>query len=42
MLDLGSETEPRIEVKQLLFDDTYLSKVIDDKMSWFTRIEVLD
>ena len=25
-----------------LFDDAYLSKVIDDKKSWFTRMEVLD
>jgi hypothetical protein len=25
-----------------LFDDAYLSKVIDDKKSWFTRKEVLD
>jgi len=41
-LDLGSETELRIQVKKLLFDDAYLSKVIDDKKSWFTRMEVLD
>jgi hypothetical protein len=41
-LDVGSETELRIKVKELLFDDTYLSKVVDDKKSWFTRMEVLD
>jgi len=27
---------------QLLFDDAYLSKVIDNKKPWFTRMEVLD
>jgi len=27
---------------ELLFDDAYLSKVIDDKKSWFTWMEVLD
>jgi len=41
-LDVGSETELRIKVKELLFDDAYLSKVVDDKKSWFTRMEVLD
>jgi len=41
-LDVGSETELRIKVKKLLFDDAYLSKVVDDKKSWFTRMEVLD
>jgi len=41
-LDLRSETERRIQVKELLFDDAYLSKVGDDKKSWFTRMEVLD
>jgi len=41
-LDLGSETELRIKIKELLFDDAYLSKVIDDQKSWFTRMEVLD
>jgi len=41
-LDLGSETELRIQVKELLFDDAYLSKVIDDKKSWFTWMELLD
>jgi len=41
-LDLGSETELRIQFKELLFDDDYLSKVIDDKKSWFTWMEVLD
>ena len=41
-LDLGSETELRIQVNELLFDDAYHSKVINDKKSWFTRMEVLD
>jgi len=41
-LDLRSETELRIQVKELLYDDAYLSKVVDDKKSWFTRMEVLD
>jgi len=41
-LDVGSETELWIKVKEFLFDDAYLSKVIDDKKSWFTRMEVLD
>jgi hypothetical protein len=39
---VGSEPELRIKVKELLFDRTYLSKVVDDKKSWFTRMEVLD
>jgi len=30
-LDFGSETELPIQVKELLFDDAYLSKVIDEK-----------
>ena len=42
LLDLGSETELRIEVKEHLFDDGYVSKVMDDKTSWFTQIEVQD
>ena len=41
-LDVGSGTELRIKVKELLFDDAYLSKVVADKKSWFTRMEVLD
>ena len=41
-LDLGSETELRTQVKELLFDDAYLSKVIDDKKAWFMWMEVLD
>jgi len=39
---VGSETELRIKVKELLFDDAYLPTVVDDKKSWFTRMEVLD
>jgi len=41
-LDLGSETELWSTVKELLFHDAYLSKVVDDKKSWFMRIDVLD
>jgi hypothetical protein len=41
-LDLGSQTELGIQIEELLFDAVYLSKVIDDKKSWFTRMEVLD
>jgi hypothetical protein len=35
-LDFGSETEFWINVKELLFNDASLSKVVDDKKSWFT------
>jgi len=35
-------TEIQIQVKELLFDDAYLSKVVYDKKSWFTRMKVLD
>ena len=41
-LDLRCQTELRIQVKELQSDDAYLSKVIDDKKSWFTRMEVRD
>jgi len=41
-LDVGSETELLIKVKELLFDDAYLFEVVDDKKSRFTRMEVLD
>jgi len=41
-LDLESETELGILVKELLFDDAYLSMVIDDKKSWFTQMKVLE
>jgi len=41
--DVGSETEHRIMVMDLLCDDAYLSKVVDDKKLWFnTGMEVLD
>ena len=39
---MGSETELRVKVQELLVDDAYLSKVVDDKKSWFTRMQVLD
>jgi len=41
-LDFHSETELQIQLKELLFDDAYLSKVANDKISRFTRMEVLD
>jgi len=31
-----------MHVKELLFDETYLSKVVDYIQSWFNRMEVLD
>jgi hypothetical protein len=39
---LHSETELQIQVKELLVDDTYLSKVVEDKKSWFMPMQVLD
>jgi len=39
---LRSGTKLQIQIKELLFDDAYLSKVIEDKKSLFTRMEVLD
>jgi len=41
-LHVGSETELRIKVEDLLIDEAYRSMVVDDKNSWFTRMEVLD
>jgi len=41
-MDLGSETELRIQVKNHWFDDDYLANVVDNQKSWFTRIDVLD
>jgi hypothetical protein len=41
-LDLGSELELWIQVKELWIDHAYLSKVIDDKKAWFKQMEVLD
>ena len=41
-LDLCSEPYLQIHVKELVVDDAYLSKVFEDKKSWFTRMEVLD
>jgi hypothetical protein len=41
-LDWRSETELRIQVMELQFDDAYLSKVVENTKSWFTRVEVLD
>jgi len=39
---VGSETELWIKVKKLQFDDVYLSRVVDDRKSWFLRMEVVD
>jgi len=39
---VGSETDLRIKVKEHVFNDANLSKVVDDKKSWCTRMEVLD
>jgi len=41
-LDLHSQIEPQIAVKDLLFDYAVLSNVVDVKKSWFTQMEVLD
>jgi hypothetical protein len=41
-LNLESETEVQIQVKERLFADAYLSKVINDRKAWFTRLEVFD
>ena len=37
---LHSVTELWIQAKELLFDNAYLSKVVDDMKTWFTRMEV--
>jgi hypothetical protein len=41
-MNVGSETELPIKVKELLFYDAHLSMVIDDKKSLFIRMEVHD
>jgi hypothetical protein len=41
-LDLRSETELQIQVEEHQFDYVYLSKVVEDRKSWFTQMEVLD
>jgi len=41
-LDLLSETKLQIQIMELLIANTYLSKVVDDKKSWFTWMVVLD
>jgi len=41
-LVLRSETDLQIQFKDLLFDNAYLFKVVDNKESSFTRMEVLD
>jgi hypothetical protein len=39
---VGSETDLQIKVKELQFDDAYLSKVVDHMKYWFMRMEVLN
>ena len=39
-LDLESETELRIQVRELLFVDAYLSKAIYDKKLWYMLLRV--
>jgi hypothetical protein len=41
-LDLRCESELWIQGKERLFDNAYLSKGVEDKKSWFTRMEVFD
>jgi hypothetical protein len=41
-LDADSRTEHQIKVKELLFDNVYISKVIHHNQSWFTQLEVPD
>jgi len=41
-LDSGSEMEHWIQILELLFDDAYCSKVIDDNKSWFHKMQVPD
>jgi hypothetical protein len=40
--ETGSWTELRIQVMELLFYNAYLLKVINDKKSCITQMEVLD
>jgi len=40
--DSASENHFRIQVTELLCNDAYLTKVINNKTLWFTRMEVLD
>jgi hypothetical protein len=41
-MEVGSETVPWIEVKELMVHKAYLSQVVNEEKSWFTRMEVLD
>jgi len=38
---LDPETEPWIQAKELLYEDAYLSTVLDDKKLWFTQMEMV-
>jgi len=39
---LSTQIDLLVLVKELVFDDAYLSKVVDDEKSLFTRMDVLD
>jgi len=41
-LDLNLGTELQIQVKEFLFDDGYLSDVVDEKKLWFMRMTAVD
>jgi len=41
-VNLLSETQLRIQVKELLFSDAYLCKVVDDKILWFMGIQIVN
>ena len=40
--NLRSQPEHQIPIQELLFDNVYLSKVVEDKKSWFPQMDVLD
>jgi len=41
-LDMCSENECWIQLNERLIDNAYRSKVLSDKKSWFTWMEVVD
>jgi len=41
-LDFGSGTDLQIVVKELQVDKAYLSKTINNKILWYTGMELLD
>jgi len=40
--DVHSATGLHIQVNELLFDNAYLSNVVEDQKPWFTRMELRD